>query len=297
MPLWNSNNTSSPHIWRTFLPTLVREGPYYPTLHFTRNAATGTSPLIVAPTADDSAFVWTGPGGTFYGKQPNISNFTAGDFTLYTTVWDAVTQLSFNDRKLTYFELQPVLPYLQNLTSLALYSNSSLTSGNISDWVFPETLTVLRLDYTDLPGDITNWIFPDSLQNLYVTATAVTGDISGWSLPSAGYIINLASTALTGDLSYLIPGANLFIFSLSSSSFSYGTNGMFSYATRNNSIYLLGNNSMTTAEVDRILSDCNTSGTTGSTLNVAGTNQAPTGGATNPDYLALLGKGWTVTIS
>jgi hypothetical protein len=55
---------------------------------------------------------------------------------------------------------------------------------------------------------------------------------------------------------------------------------------------------LTVMNIDIILSMCNSGGLAGGTLNLSGgTNGIPTGGVLNADYVALLGKGWTVNIN
>jgi hypothetical protein len=56
------------------------------------------------------------------------------------------------------------------------------------------------------------------------------------------------------------------------------------------------NDALNTAAVDNILALCNANGLSNGFLYLnGGTNAAPTGGGANPNYLALIGKGWTIT--
>lgn len=327
----------------------LKSRAYAPYLYFTRNAATGTSPLITAATASDADFIWYGPGGTrFTGKQPNIANFPAGDFRLTTTKWDAITALAFNDRKLTKFDPTRVLSRMTALTTLDLFNNASLTgnisswmalmpaivtfrayttglSGDISGWTLPASLVTLDLHGTSASGDISGWVLPASLaylwpplaasgdvsgwvlpatlNTLYLQFLSVSGDISGWTLPASLTGLYLYSSSLTGDISGWTLPATLTTLYLYSAAFDYGTGNAFDSATRNTSTYRLESCAMSAAEVDRILADCVDSGTTSSTLNVAGTNAAPTGGAANADLVQLRlaigsgGLGWTVTVT
>lgn len=223
-----------------------------PVLKFTRNADTGTSPLITASTGNDDEFQWTGPNGIFIGKQPNISNFVSGDFTLRSRKWDKVTEIDFSNRKLTKFEIQNILSKLTSLSTLNINSNSSLVINNLNLWVLPSSLATISVATTSVSGDISGWVPNAMLATLYTYSTSVT----------------------------------------------YGTSGFLSKVTRNSSLYRMENCALTTAMVDRVLADCVASNTSSSTLNIAGTNQAPTDGASNADYLHLTGThGWTVTIS
>ena len=55
---------------------------------------------------------------------------------------------------------------------------------------------------------------------------------------------------------------------------------------------------LSVTSVDSILANVNTAGVSNGTLDISGgTNASPTGGGTNADYLALIGRGWTVTIN
>lgn len=243
-------------------------------LRFTRNDSGGTSPLITAPGAADEDFVWGGPGGTtFTGKQPDISNFPAGIFQLSSDKWDEVTQLTFSNRKLTAFAIERLLTKLTVLASLNIQTNTGLLE-DVSGWVLPATLSTMYLSNTNLSGNISGWVLPTTLTSLQSYSTNLSGDVSGWVLPAILIYLYLHSTNID-----------------------YGAGGMMATATRNASTYFFQNCALAQAEVDAILADADASATTNSTLNVAGTNAAPSGGAGNANYLALLGKGWTVTIS
>lgn len=54
------------------------------------------------------------------------------------------------------------------------------------------------------------------------------------------------------------------------------------------------NITLSTPDVDSILSDVNSAGTSNGLLNIGGTNSPPTGGAANADIVALQARGWTV---
>ena len=58
------------------------------------------------------------------------------------------------------------------------------------------------------------------------------------------------------------------------------------------------NCALSVTSVDSILANVNTAGVSNGTLDISGgTNASPTSGGTNADYLALIGRGWTVTIN
>ena len=148
--------------------------------------------------------------------------------------------------------------------------------------------------------DISGWKLPATTIYCYGgDSTLIHGDISGWVLPASLAYMTFRNTLVSGDLSSWILSTTLVQLYLYNTLADYGTGGMMATATRNASTYRFDGCAMTQAEVDRILADANASGTINSTLNVAGTNAAPTGGAGNADYLALVApaRGWTVTIS
>lgn len=244
-------------------------------LTFTRNADTGTSPLITAATAADSDFIWYGPGGTrFTGKQPNIANFPAGDFRLTTRKWNTITALDFSDRKLTAFDPSAVLSKMTALATLIAHTNASWV-GNITSWLLPSSMTTFNMYVSTFTLDIGLFVLPPTLADIRFSACAnVSGDASLITVPTTLALAYFYSTKMD-----------------------YGTGGGMATATRNSSVYRFDSCAMAAAEVNRILADCVLSTTTGSTLNVAGTNAAPTGGALNADYVALVAAGWTVTIT
>ena len=60
----------------------------------------------------------------------------------------------------------------------------------------------------------------------------------------------------------------------------------------------LGSNALTLASVDAVLLNLDTAGALNGMVDLSGgTNDSPTGGATNANKLSLEGKGWTVTIN
>jgi len=298
-------------------PSIIQ--PCRDALRFTRNADDGDSPLITAAGAADKDFVWRGPLGSFVGKQPDIANFPAGDFSLDSRAWALITQLNFTDRKLTGLDIERLLIRLTALTHLyantnaglvgdlsgwslpaslvTLYLGGTSVSGDVSGWVLPASLTTLYLYNTSVSGDVSGWVLPASLANLSLGGISVSGDVSGWVLPAGLVNLYLHNTSVSGDVSGWVLPAGLVNLCLHNTSADYGTDGMMATATRDASTYRFDDCTMTQAEVDRILADANTSGTINSILNVAGSNAAPTGGAGNADYLALIAAGWTVTIS
>ena len=268
-------------------------------LTFTRSAATGVSPLITAATAADADFIWTGPGGTFVGKQPNITNFPAGDFTLRSSKWDAVTQINFSTRLLTNAlstMINRVANRLTSLTVLYLYNNQ--LTGALSDVTLPASLTTLSLHTNQLTGALSAVTLPASLTILHLGTNQLTGALSDVTLPASLTVLHLYTNQLTGALSDVTLPASLTVLHLGTNQLTYpATSGSLAGLTTNNANYQFQDNAMIQAHVDNILADCVTSATTGSTLNVAGTNAAPTGGAANADYVTLGTRGWTVTIS
>jgi hypothetical protein len=104
--------------------------------------------------------------------------------------------------------------------------------------------------------------------------TSVSGDISGWDV-----------SGLTG---------NLFLFG---TDLDYdSTGGALAGFTANNRVVGFYDCNLTQTQVDNVLVDLDSSGTTGGTLTLNGTNAAPSAtGLTAKTNLE--GKDWTVTVS
>jgi len=266
-------------------------------IRFTRSAADGVSPLITAAAAADSDFWWQGPGGTFVGKQPNIGNFGVGDFTLRAKTWAHVTALNFSGRKLAALNLRRALGL--GIPSFAANSNTNWHPS--LGFVLPQWVTFFDLASGGPVGDVSAMLaaMPPAMTYFNLNAcSALTGDAGLSVIPTTLSYFGLASTAITGDVSAIALVANLASLRLFSMATSYGTGGMFASATLNGASYLVNDCGWSLAEVDRVLADCVTSGTTGATLNVAGTNASPTDGVNNANRLELVNnRSWTVTVT
>ena len=306
---------------RRDLPPLV--------VRFTRNAATGTSPLITAAAAADGDFWWQGPGGGFVGKQPDISNFPAGNYLLRSAAWSLATTIDFSDRKLTSLDMRSVLRRTKALLILKANNNSGLVIPLAFLTPMPPSLSYYWINDTGIVGDISALVpvsptisylylhnnasltgdiaslapLPTTCSQFHIEATGVTGDITSLAPIRSGmaYFV-VGSTAISGDVSLMgtLP-TNLLTFNLYSTTVTYGTGSSLATLSGNGKILRFDNCSWTTAMVDRALADCVTSATTGSTLNLGGTgstkNGIPTGGVNNANYLTLVARGWTVTIT
>ena len=263
-------------------------------IYFTKSAGCPSAPDIIADDADDSDFSWKDPAGSvFFGKAPDVANFSAaGTYELRSLKWDKVTQLDFSSTNMTDYQYL-LLKYLEYFY---FQSNSGLSS-DVSGWSLPSSLVNLYLYNTSVSGDISGWSLPSSLVTLYLRNTSVSGDISGWSLPSSLVNLYLQNASVSGDISgWSLPSSLVNLSIYNNPILEYGNDGSFESATNNVNIRI-DNCALLIAEVDRALADLVTSGATNGTLNIGGTNDSPTGGATNADYLTLVSRGWTVTIS
>jgi hypothetical protein len=189
---------------------------------------------------------------------------------------------------------------MKSLASLWLYTNPSAIS-DLSRWNLPATLSVLYLDDTGFTGNIGGWIIPAVARDYAIGPSALSGDISSWVLPSTLQRLLGPTCGVSGDISAWRVAVGFSTLRLQQTFVTYGTGGLLANVTRNSSEYRFDNCAWTTAMVDRALADAVASATTGSTLNLGGTGATkdgiPTGGALNADYLTLVSRGWTVTIT
>lgn len=166
-------------------------------------------------------------------------------------------------------------------------------SGDIGGWVLPASLVDLRVCLTSVSGDISGWTLPAVLETLQAYSTAVSGDISGWTLPAPLANFYVFSTSVSGDISGYAWPASLTNFGVESTSITYGVGGFLSGAG-NFDVIRAQNCGLTQAMVDAALVDTDVSGASNGTLNLGGTNAAPSavGLAAKANLIA---RGWTVT--
>lgn len=159
----------------------------------------------------------------------------------------------------------------------------------------PATPTILTIGATSFK----NW------DGLYVTSGAYTysaapdGKRIRVSIPdpSSVTIATISNSKLTGAVPNFTPFTSLITAAMDNASLtSYSASVIAPTVT---SINLLNNALTNVADIDQLLSDLADSVAltprTGSLDISGGTNAAPTGGAANPDVLALQAAGWTVT--
>ncbi len=175
-----------------------------------------------------------------------------------------------------------------------LYLRNTTVSGDISSWVLPSSLEILRLDSTSVSGDISGWTLPSSSVDLRLYITSVSGDISSWALPSSLVNLLLYNTNVSGDISGWTLPSSLANLLLQVTSVDYASGGSLTGITSSLVQIDLDDCAFSQTEVDAVLGDCVASTISGKTLEVAGSNSAPSvfGEA---DKTTLVGNGWTVT--
>ena len=140
-----------------------------------------------------------------------------------------------------------------------------------SDW---DAVTQIRMEYDKVDGDISGWTLPSSLTYLRLSSTSVSGDISGWTLPNSLVYLSLHNTSV-----------------------GYNTQGgAFTGVTVSLTKIDFDNCYLTYQEVDKVLADLVTSGITGKSLDIAGTNSGPSPYG-EQDKIQLEADGWTISIN
>jgi len=176
-----------------------------------------------------------------------------------------------------------------------LYVYSTSVSGDISGWTLPSSLATLAVNSTSVSGDISGWTLPSSLATLSVSTTSVSGDISGWTLPSTLVSFYVSATSVSGDISGWVLPSSLVILYVNNTSVTYGTGNAFDGITSSLTKIDFDNCSLLWNDVDRVLQDCVDSGVTGKTLDLAGTNAAPSAAGEANKTTLVTGRSWTVS--
>ena len=119
---------------------------------------------------------------------------------------------------------------------------------------------------------LTDW---EKMTRFDFKGDAISGDISGWTLPSSLQYLYLYSTSV-----------------------SYGTGNALDGLTTAIAFLGFDNCGWDVDEVDRALADCVDSGLSGESINVAGTNAAPTSVADPSSYWTLVeDRGWVISVT
>ena len=204
-----------------------------------------------------------------------------------------------------------------------VYNNSNLTS--ISNPTNSEVFSIYRADNCNLTGNIdvsgltglggdfrvynnanlTSITNPVSSQNFTIYQAYncnLTGTLDLSTLTGLGGNFRTYGNSNLTTVTLPVTTQTFNNFEVYSCDISTLTNltSMSNMTDINNGNYRFNNNNMTTGEVDTILADLDTissGGFTGRSINIAGTNASPTGGAANVNVVSLIGKGFTVTIT
>jgi len=186
---------------------------------------------------------------------------------------------------------------LTSLMYLYCYGCTGLT-GDVSSWSALTSLTTLSCyGCTGLTGDVSSWSALTSLTQLNsYSCTGLTGDVSSWSALTSLTFLNCRScTSLTGDVS------SWSALTLLTTLYAYGTSVTYTTTVLpawNGSLIRFDDCAWTTPMVDAYILNEDTSGATGGSINIAGTNAAhTTGGAVDTAIAALAGKSRPVTVN
>jgi hypothetical protein len=190
-----------------------------------------------------------------------------------------------------YGDLAQCAPFT-GLTYLYFYLSS--ISGSIAGISGLTNLEIVVFaGVSGIDGDISNLSALTALTVLQIGGTAVTGDISSLSGLTSIFNLEMHNSSVTGDISNLATLTALTNLRADNLSLSYTTTTLPAWS---NATIQLQDNAMTQTEVDNFLIDLDAAGGTGGTLNIAGTNSAPSSAAISA-INSLIGKGWDLTIT
>ena len=217
-----------------------------------------------------------------------------------TDGWSGLTELNWEGRN-----IGGDISGFSALTSLSLmYLNSTDVSGDISGFSALTSLTFLRglgtsvsgdisgfsaltsltyMDFRDtsVSGDISGFSALTSLQTMYLSNTSVSGDISGFSALTSLQTLNLADTSVSGDISGFSALTSLLFLRVNDTSVTYEASGTANWANIRD--IRVNNCSWDQVTVDRMIADiyakwdANTYTYATPTLNIGGSNAAPSG--------------------
>ena len=162
-------------------------------------------------------------------------------------------------------------------------------------------VTTLNWNTKKLIGNLAQVLNPVSsrltgLTYLNLSSNQLAGLLSDVTLPTGSTYLNLAVNQLSGSFGDVTIPTNLATTYVNSNQLTYPSTGKcLSTVTKNSAKCYMLNNGMVQGHVDNVLADLVTSGTTGGTLNIAGSNAAPSA-AGLANKTTLEGRGWTVTV-
>ena len=266
-----------------------------PTFQFTTSAGASLDPVLTVTASPDIVWLWPDDSTTSTGATPSPTLTGTGQYDVSVSDVSALTQISINNDTVTGFS-GASLPLLASLTFLNLSSNAGFAE-DLSGWSFPASLQELYFSFTGASGDIgAGWTLPASLTILKLNNSSVSGDISAWgTLPTGLIELTTGTNNMTGDLADLVMPSTMANFNIEPNEFAYGAGGLLTGCPNDVLIYFR-NQAFTETEVDQALADCVTSGATGGTLRLHGTNAAPSAaGLTNKTTLE--GRGWLVSVT
>ena len=264
----------------------------------TISSVTSMDPVITSSLADGE-FTWTDSVGNATNvKAPAQAFFNtggAGDYSIECSDWTKVTGIDFNTDNVTSLRIAHLKTVLANLTSLIIYANAGL-ADDISSFPMNTAMTFWATSCVALTGSVDSSTFTPPKTLIITNATELTGDIGGWTFHASQSRISIPGcTGLEGDMSlWDLSSTSLSKIDVGSVPVTYGVGGAFASVTRNSSDYDLDDCGMTSGEVDAILADCVTAGTTNSTLDLTDNAIPSATGLLSKDTLD--GDGWTVEV-
>jgi hypothetical protein len=244
----------------------------------TTGAHTHTINALTVTTGETVLVDWgDGSDNTYSGSGTRTHNYAgAGVYTVTIVNFDYVTDLRiFNQASTVSGDLSGwVLP--SSLTLLRLDGNSF--SGDLSGWVLPSSLTQLYLYNNSFSGDLSGWVLPSGMVQLRLQNNNFSGDLSGWTLPSSMTLLYLFNNSFSGDLSGWVLPSSMTMLHLYSNNFSDGPTLPANSALTQ---YRIESNGLNQATINsilwRIYQNSGSRTATGGTINVGGSNAAPSG--------------------
>ena len=182
---------------------------------------------------------------------------------------------------------------LSGLTSLNyMHLGGNPVSGDIGGLAPLTALTDLYLNSTGVSGDIGGLAPLTALTDLRLYYTSVSGDVSGLAPLTGLTKLYLDSTGVSGDVSGLAPLVLLSNLRLNSTDVGHAAGALAPWSGIDMRFY---DCALIAAEVNLFIIDLDAAGGINGTLDISGTNAAPT--VASAAALAALdpGKGWTIT--
>jgi len=186
---------------------------------------------------------------------------------------------------------------IPDLSSNALmkfvYLHNNQLTGSIPDLSSNNLLKQFTCNNNLLTGSIPDLSSNTALQQFKCQNNNLTSFATGFNFNSAISIFNFSFNSITAEIPSLT-GTNLTYFLCNgNTSISVASN----FAVPASLLEFQSQNcNMSQSTVDDILAAFNLAGASNGVLYMGGNNASPTGGFTNPDYVALINRDWTVGI-